>query len=114
MNNIETAQFGNKTVTICTADGCELELHHRGAHYPTAPAATKVQWKIQRRGGYTNHIAEVYGIRLAVFRPTPEADYVLAIDHTDQPGTYATATAGRKAAEAIVAGWDAIAEGEAR
>lgn len=105
--NATTAQFGKVTVTICSATGCELELNHRGAHYPAAPA-TKLTWKAQRRGGYTNHIAVVYGIRLAVFRPTPEADYVLAIDHEGQPGTYATAAAARKAAEAIVAGWDEI------
>lgn len=57
----------------------------------------KIIWKIQQRGAYRNSIAFIDGVRVAIFRPTLEDDFVITMDDDQLPGSYATVALAKKA-----------------
>ena len=57
----------------------------------------KVAWKIQTRGAYKNHVAIIDGIRVVIFRPTLESDFVIALNGDEMPGSYKTVALAKKA-----------------
>jgi len=56
-----------------------------------------ITFKTQKRGAYTNHIGFTpEGVRVAIFRPTVDSDFVITVDGVQREGTYPTVAVAKK------------------